>query len=179
MRSLIGAVLCCLAAGPALGQGGYAGQQSRDIKALSAQEQADLLAGLGMGMARAGELNHYPGPAHVLELKDKLTLTPGQATAVAASFERMAAAAKPLGAALVHEERELDAAFQAGSVNDRSFASRTARIAAMQGRLRAMHLRAHLEMRRVLTAQQIANYDTLRGYADGSPAAPARHTHPG
>lgn len=74
---------------------GYAGQQTREIKALSAQ-QADLLAGRGMRLARAGELNHYPGPAHVLELRDKLGLTSNQVDAVRASFIRMESAAKHL-----------------------------------------------------------------------------------
>jgi predicted DNA-binding mobile mystery protein A len=32
---------------------GYSGEQSREIKALSAEETADLLAGRGMGAARA------------------------------------------------------------------------------------------------------------------------------
>ena len=35
---------------------------------------ADLRAGRGMGLALAAELNGYPGPAHVLELADKLDL---------------------------------------------------------------------------------------------------------
>ena len=46
----------------------YAGQQDREIKSLSAAELHDLAEGRGMGMAKAAELNHYPGPAHVIEL---------------------------------------------------------------------------------------------------------------
>ncbi|MGH7485986.1 MAG: hypothetical protein ACREMY_10365, partial [bacterium] len=45
----------------------YAGQQSREIKALSQEEAAGLLAGKGMGFAKAAELNGFAGPAHVLE----------------------------------------------------------------------------------------------------------------
>ena len=59
-----------------------------------------LMASHGMGLARAGELNHRHGPAHVLELHDKLELTPDQLAAVRASFQRMEAA-KPPGAELV------------------------------------------------------------------------------
>src|SRR5947208_295022 len=46
----------------------YAGQQARSIKSLSAEDVAALLKGEGMGMAKAAELNGYPGPVHVLTL---------------------------------------------------------------------------------------------------------------
>ena len=94
MRTAFAAlILLSIGTPPAVAQSmGYAGQQGRDIKALSEQETADLLAGRGMGLAQAGELNHHPGPAHVLELKDRLALMPGQLAATADSFARMAAA---------------------------------------------------------------------------------------
>jgi hypothetical protein len=156
----------------------YAGQQERALKALSDQEVADLLAGRGLGMAKAGELNHYPGPMHVLELADHLGLTAEQKRAVEASFERMSAAAKPLGAELVEREGALDRDFAEGGITSERLAAATAAIAELQGRLRAVHLSAHLETRAVLTADQIARYDALRGYADAGPApAHAGHGH--
>ena len=159
---------------------GYAGQQGRDIKALSQQETADLMAGRGMGLARAGELNHHPGPAHVLELKDRLALTPDQLAAASDSFARMAAAANPLGAELVDKERALDAAFKTGDLKAEELGRRADEIAAVQGRLRAVHLGAHLEMRRILTAEQVAAYDTLRGYGEPVAMPQAHHgMHPG
>lgn len=165
---------------PAQPAGGYAGQQAREIKSLSAQEQADLLAGRGMGLARAGELNHHPGPAHVLDLRDKLGLTPAQAEAVQDSFRRMEAAAKPLGADLVAHERAMDDAFRGGTMTPARLAADTGAIGALQGRLRAVHLAAHLEVRDVLTPGQVAAYDRLRGYADGAaPPAHGRHVQPG
>lgn len=36
----------------------YAGQQTREVKALSTQEVDDYLNGRGMGFAKAAELNH-------------------------------------------------------------------------------------------------------------------------
>ena len=68
----------------AFAQSPYAGMQTRAIKALSDQQIADLRAGRGMGMALPAELNGYPGPAHVLELADKLELTPDQRASVQA-----------------------------------------------------------------------------------------------
>lgn len=43
----------------------YAGQQSRDIKALSDEEMKGYLTGAGMGFAKAAELNRYPGPVEL------------------------------------------------------------------------------------------------------------------
>ena len=50
----------------------YAGQQARTIKSLSKEDIAALLNGKGMGMAKAAELNGYPGPVHLLELVQQL-----------------------------------------------------------------------------------------------------------
>jgi len=180
--TIVGLASLSAAAQTSLQPGGYAGQQSREVKALSAQEMADLAAGRGMGLARAGELNHYPGPAHVLELRDGLGLTPDQVGAVQASFGRMEAAAKPLGADLILRERALDDAFKAGTVTPAGMASATDGIRTLQGRLRAVHLAAHLDMRSILSAEQVARYDALRGYAGpgAEPAPPLAHRmHPG
>ena len=43
-----------------------------EVNALSPDEVQQYLAGAGMGYAKAAELNHFPGPMHVLELADKL-----------------------------------------------------------------------------------------------------------
>ena len=56
----------------------YAGQQARTIKALSDEDIAALRKGEGMGMAKAAELNGYPGPIHVLTLSSELKLTDSQ-----------------------------------------------------------------------------------------------------
>jgi hypothetical protein len=83
----------------------YAGQQTRTIKALSDDEIAALRNGEGMGMAKAAELNGYPGPIHVLALAAQLGLTESQHREVTAIFERMSAAAKLLGGELIARER--------------------------------------------------------------------------
>ena len=73
--------------------------ETRPIKALSDQQVADLKAGRGMGLALAAELNGYPGPAHVLELSDKLGLTVEQRARVQQLFESMKQEALPLAPA--------------------------------------------------------------------------------
>lgn len=183
--ALLAAAASLLTTAPVVAQQqGYAGQQAREIKALSAQETADLLAGRGMGMARAAELNSYPGPMHVLELRDHLGLSAQQLAAIQASRERMEVGARPLGAELVERERALDEAFRVGTVTPAGMAADTEAIGVLGGRLRAIHLAAHLEMRELLTPDQIARYDERRGYASSgatpkaaAPAGSGPHHH--
>ena len=153
----------------------YAGQQSRPIKALSDDDIAALRKGEGMGMAKAAELNGYPGPAHVLALASQLGLTETQRQQVAAVFDRMSATAKPLGAELITREQGLDQLFANGEITSDRLTAEAAIIGELQGRLRAVHLAAHLETRPILSVDQIARYKRLRGYAD--PASSPKHHH--
>lgn len=156
----------------------YAGQETRSIKALSERDTADLLAGRGMGYALSAELNRYPGPLHVIELADNLGLTTAQLERINAVFSSMQAQAKTLGGEIIAAERQFDTAFAAGTIDRSSLISQTAQLGQLYGRLRAIHLAAHLEMKTLLTPQQIAAYDHLRGYSAPSPgAAPAPHNH--
>jgi hypothetical protein len=158
------AVALLAASGNAYAQSRYAGQESREIKAFSPQEVADLLAGKGMGFAKAAELNGYPGPAHVLELAAQLQLTPEQLARTEALFNRMQAQAVGIGRQLVQEERALDRQFASKSVTAASLQSALERIARLQAELRRVHLETHLEQTALLSDAQIAAYPKLRGY---------------
>jgi hypothetical protein len=153
----------------------YAGQQNRTIRALSEEDIAGLLKGEGMGMAKAAELNGYPGPVHVLALAKELGLTADQLQKVTAVHDRMSAAAKPLGAELVEHERVLDQLFAKSEITPERLAAETAEIGELNGRLRLLHLAAHLETRALLNSDQIARYQHLRGYAE--PSTPMHHHH--
>jgi hypothetical protein len=153
----------------------YTGQEARAIKALSDDDVAALLKGEGMGMAKAAELNGYPGPAHVLTLAVELKLTVPQHQQVQAVFDRMSADAKRLGAELVEHERLLDQLFANGEIMPDRLAIETAAIGELEGRLRSVHLAAHLETRALLSEDQVAAYQRLRGY--GQPAATMHHHH--
>jgi hypothetical protein len=154
----------------------YAGQQARQVKALSDEDVAALRNGEGMGMAKAAELNGYPGPAHVLDLATQLGLTPDQLQQVTTIFERMNAAAKALGGELIAHEEELDQLFATGEITPDSLRIEAAAIGELSGRLRSVHLAAHLETRALLHPDQIALYQRLRGYGDPTSA---RHHRPG
>ena len=178
LRTLSFVVAGALLAGPVLADDApYGGQQARSIKALSDEDIAALRKGEGMGMAKAAELNGYPGPLHVLQLAAQLGLTDAQRHDVQAIFDRVSAAAKRLGGELIAQEQALDQLFAKGDITPDRLAAATAAIAEVQGRLRLVHLAAHLETRALLDTNQIARYQQLRGY--GEPSAPVQHHHHG
>jgi Spy/CpxP family protein refolding chaperone len=142
----------------------YAALLARDIKALSEQQISGLRAGKGMGLALPAELNGYPGPSHSLELADQLKLSAEQRSTTQTLFAKMQGEAKALGEDVIGAERELDRLFKDKRVSPESLAAATATAAAAQGRLRESHLRYHLAMMEVLSPEQIAEYNRLRGY---------------
>ncbi len=167
-KSALGAVvITVLMASAAAEHSPYAGQHHAAIKALGADEQAALLAGQGMGFAKAAELNGYPGPLHVVQLADALELTAEQKQASQALFERMRAAAQTAGARLIEEERALDRLYASKAATREAVDAQLARIEAVRARLRGVHLHAHLEQAALLSGEQVARYAALRGYDGG------------
>jgi len=142
----------------------YAGEERREIKALSDGEVEDYLAGRGMGLARPAELNHHPGPRHVLDLAGPLGLSADQIAATQRIFDAMQQQAIRLGERFVAQERALDRMFADGAADEAALREAALEAARLQGELRFTHLRAHVAMRRLLTAEQTARYDELRGY---------------
>ncbi len=172
MRIALSALLL-LSCAAAVAQAPYAGMQARTIKALSQEQISDLNAGRGMGLALAAELNGYPGPAHVLELADRLELSPDQRSQIETLFNSMKAEAQPLGANLIREESDLDRLFASRSITPETLKASTAAIAVTQGALRETHLKYHLSTAAVLTPAQMHRYAELRGYGD----QPVMHHH--
>lgn len=142
----------------------YSGEQQREIKALSAADIKMYLEGHGMGLAKAAELNHYPGPRHVLDLATELKLSHEQFTKTQQNYDKMHNAAVRLGELIVTKEKLLDSLYAAQKINEVQLRAVVGEIAKMQGELRFVHLNAHLEMKKVLTPVQTAKYDELRGY---------------
>lgn len=142
----------------------YAGMQQREIKALSNEQIADLRAGRGMSLALPAELNGYPGPAHALELAEALGLSAQQRARTQALFEQMQSQAKARGEEVLAAERALDQLFKDQRATPEALAGATTQAALAQGRLRESHLRYHLAMRDLLSAEQVAQYNKLRGY---------------
>ena len=165
MKASIAAVVACLATTAIAQVSPYAGQERRDIKALSPQEVTALLEGHGGGFAKAAELNGYPGPAHVIELADQLTLTPEQLQRSQQLMDEHRQRARQLGTELVAAEHALDRLFAERRADAAAVESATARIGLLQARLRAEHLNTHLLQAAALSAEQARRYSALRGYA--------------
>jgi Spy/CpxP family protein refolding chaperone len=154
----------------------YAGEQEREIKALSADEVRAYLSGRGAGLAKAAELNNYPGPLHVLELAGNLRLTEAEKSDTERVRAGMLQDATRLGKLIVEKERELDHSFGSGKINEGRLRALVAEISQLQGELRVLHLGSHLEMMRILTPEQIKRYAELRGY-DNAGGQHQSHSH--
>ena len=174
---LIAAVTLCVAGTMTFAQTAspYAGQESRDIKSLTADEIAGYLSGKGMGLAKAAELNGFPGPMHVLELERQLALTADQRSRTQALFASMQSRASSLGRALIDEERKLDRLFATKEITADALNRSLAEIGSLQAKIRAAHLEAHLAQVEILTPEQIAKYPALRGYGAAAHGAHGVH----
>ena len=156
----------------------YRHQAAMGLRGLSESETTALEAGTGMGMARAAELNGYPGPRHVLDAvaAGKLGASPEQVQRIQQIFDGMQRDAQRIGARILEEERQLEAGFSAATMTADELRARVGRIAALQDELRTIHLAAHVATRAVLSDVQVARYNELRGYTSGE--GEHQHQHP-
>src|SRR2546425_4103787 len=155
MKTVIAMTLCAVS-WTALAQvhQPYAGQSGREIKALSDEEVRQYLSGAGMGYAKAAELNHYPGPMHVLELADRLALSSEQERAIRELMNEHKVEARAIGARLVQSERALEMIFLRSSADGKILADVVSRTASLQGQYRLSHLETHRRTRELLTDAQ-------------------------
>jgi Spy/CpxP family protein refolding chaperone len=126
-----------------------------------------LLQARGLGYALTAELNSYPGPMHVLELTSELGLTPAQVERTRIIMDAMKAEGRAIGARIVDAETHLERMFRMGHIDAERLRAQTAAIGGLEADLRRAHLAAHLEMRTLLTPEQVAAYEQLRGYGAG------------
>ena len=154
-----------------------AGSENREIKSLSEADLDDLRAGRGWGLALAAELNGVPGPAHLLELKEQIGLTPAQVTTLEALFARMKAEAQEAGRRFIAAEAAIEDAFRERSLTPEHLRHLIGAAAEARAQLRFVHLTRHLDTLPVLPPEQIARYNVLRGYRAGDPCSnvPAGH----
>jgi hypothetical protein len=149
----------------------YAGEEKRSIKSLSPDDIAELKRGGGWGLAKAAELNGVPGPAHLLEMKDKIPLTKDQVMAINKTYKQMKAQAIKQGEHLIVLEQELELQFRSGSITPDALRASLIKIANVRMELRFTHLAAHLKTPDILSKDQIRKYNELRGYSNPDPCA--------
>ncbi len=145
----------------------YAGRfdPTATIRSLTPAEIAQIEQGEGAGFALPAELNGVPGPRHVLDLSHELGLSHAQVTQVQAVYDEMRAAVIPAGRRYLDALAALEEDFRARTVTDRDLPLRVAEVKRLEGELVAAHLVAHLKTAELLTPEQIAVYNRLRGYS--------------
>jgi hypothetical protein len=129
-----------------------------------------------MALALAAEVNGYPGPRHVLDAAEagQLALRPNQQAAIEALHTQMLEGAQAKGQEILQAEAHLAQRFRQGHIDDSSLRETLDRIGQLRAELRFIHLRTHLATRALLTADQISQYNVVRGYG-ASGGVPPHH----
>jgi Spy/CpxP family protein refolding chaperone len=137
-------------------------ESHRRVEAYLKEFDRVVADGRGFGLAFAADQNGYPGPLHVLELKDQLSLTPAQEARMTTLFDAMLAEARVKAARLADAEARLRRIFAGGNADDGSVRVAVAEAERARGELRLAHLLTHLRTRDLLTEDQRRIYHRLR-----------------
>lgn len=155
----------------------YAGQENRTIKSLSDSDIKALSEGQGWGLAKAAELNGVPGPRHVLDMKTELDLSEKQVESIQGIYDKMKTAAVNLGKDILRREKELDEFFRTASSGEDELEQMVTQLGTVYGKLRAVHLKAHLKTIALLSDKQVDMYNDLRGYGEKDPCSEVPEGH--
>lgn len=142
----------------------YAGFEDRAIKSLSEDDIVELRRGGGWGLALPAELNGVPGPAHLLELRDEIPLEVEQVAAIKSLVKAMREEAIPAGERLIAAELAIEQAFAERHLDEARLHELLQDAEVARTELRFAHLARHLDTLEILTEDQVARYNQLRGY---------------
>ncbi|MGH6689995.1 MAG: periplasmic heavy metal sensor [Gammaproteobacteria bacterium] len=159
------AAVVVMAAKPASSAGPHQGGGHSDYRAVDQwlKEFDRVVAdGRGFGLAFAADQQGYPGPMHVLELKDRLRLTSDQERAAQLLVDAMFAQSRPAGARLLAAEQRLRTVFSAGTASEAAVRAAAADIERARTEVRLVHLLAHLKTREILSVEQRGLYHAAR-----------------
>ena len=150
---------------------GFVAAQAGPI--FSSKERTEgLLEGKGMGLAMPAENNGYPGPRHVLDAAEQLRLTPDQKAKTEALVASMKSEAIPAAKRLVADETALDNLFITHTADLAGIQATSDKAAQSESALRVIHLKYHLAMVSILSADQIAAYTALGSHPEKGLAQP-------
>jgi hypothetical protein len=121
-----------------------------------------LEQGSGGGMASYADPNDFPGPKHILDLADTLRLSEDQIKQIEAIADAMSAESRSLGMRIIEREETLEELFRTGTALEGQTRSIAVEIGTLRGRLRAVHLIAHIQARDILAGRQRDLYTSLR-----------------
>jgi Spy/CpxP family protein refolding chaperone len=144
------------------GQGHAPGGQGHLVAQRCADEFTKVVGGGGgFGMAFAADQNGYPGPMHMLELKEALKLSPEQ-EARARDLHAAVRAELPKSQRLLDAERRLERLFADRTATEESVRAAVAEIERARTEVRLVHLLTHLRTRDLLTEDQRRVYQQTR-----------------
>lgn len=118
--------------------------------------------GRGFGLAFAADQEGYPGPLHVLELKDRLRISGDQEREMQRMMDTMFAESRPAAARLLAAERRLRSLFASGTADEASVRAAVADVERARAEVRLVHLLTHLKTRDRLTEEQRRLYHAVR-----------------
>ncbi|MBI2202452.1 MAG: Spy/CpxP family protein refolding chaperone [Candidatus Rokubacteria bacterium] len=150
-------------------------------EACAAAFEENIATGRGFGMAFAADHNGYPGPLHILELKDRLKLTAEQEARAQSLMTATLAESRPKSARLLDAEAKLRQLFAGGQADEASVRAVLVEVEKARTEVRLVHLMTHLKTRELLTDEQRRLYHEARWSAHrpmgphgtGSPGAGA------
>ena len=149
----------------AWGQHGHSGSHEEGHRAAQAcanEFEQVVGTGRGFGMAFAADQNGYPGPMHVLELKDRLKLSAEQEAKMQHLMHAMFAESKPKSARLLEAEATLRRLFAEGTADDAAVRAAVEAVERARRDVRLVHLLTHLKTRDLLTEEQRRIYHEAR-----------------
>lgn len=147
------------------GAGGDHARGHQAAQACATEFEQVVGEGRGFGMAFAADQNGYPGPMHVLELKDRLKLTADQAATAPRLMHAMFAESRPKGRRLLEAEAKLRRLFAERAADDAAVRAAVGEVERARSEVRLVHLLTHLKTRDLLTEDQRRIYHEARWIA--------------
>jgi Spy/CpxP family protein refolding chaperone len=125
--------------------------------------------GRGFGMAFVADQQGYPGPLHVLELKDRLRLSRDQEAKAEVLLAAMFAESRPKSARLLDAEAKLRRLFARSRPDEAAVRTAVGEVETARKDVRLVHLLYHLKMRDALTDEQRRVYQEARWGGSNTP----------
>jgi len=156
------AITTAAAASAQHGHGGAGAEGHQMAQACATEFEKVVGEGRGFGLAFAADQNGYPGPMHVLELRDRLKLTADQEAKARDLMHAMFAESRPKSVRLLEAEARLRRLFAERVADDAAVRAAVAEVERARSEVRLVHLLAHLKTRDLLSEDQRRLYHEAR-----------------
>ena len=144
------------------GHGGAGAEGHQMAQAWATEFEKVVGEGRGFGLAFAADQNGYPGPMHVLELRDRLKLTADQEAKARDLMHAMFAESRPKSVRLLEAKAKLRRLFAERAADEATVRAAVAEVERARSEVRLVHLLAHLKTRDLLSEDQRRLYHEAR-----------------